>query len=68
MSDEPTTGILCEWTPSTFRAGFELTLVSVDAPICGAKLECGGECCLAPEHKGKCSCVGDYAEPGDCEA
>lgn len=68
MNDAPTTGMLCKWTPSTAREGFELTLVSVDAPICGTTLDCGGECCLAPGHDGKCSCCGDYAEPGDCEA
>lgn len=68
MSDGPSTGKLYRWEPAAIRSGLRLALVSVDAPICGTTLECGGECCLAPGHDGKCSCCGDYADPGDCEA
>lgn len=36
---------------------------------CGAKLDCGGECYLAPGHAPPCLCVGDEdGEPGTCPA
>jgi len=36
---------------------------------CGKKLDCGGSCCLPPQHAGLCECVGDTpGDPGSCPA
>lgn len=45
----------------------------VGAPVCpnacAKDLECGGWCCLAPNHGGGCECGGDTpGEPGSCPA
>ncbi len=38
-------------------------------PSCGARVECGGNCCLEPNHAGDHSCIGDEPwQPGSCPA
>ncbi len=62
-------GKLYRWTPNDWGdSSLCLTLVSESAEVCGAALECGSTCCLAPDHDGGCSCCGDTNEPGDCPA